>query len=90
MSDPRIRNINFDITSMTSFMKEYSDHLSDAIKGVDPALLSRAADKINDTSMSGGKIFSIGNGGSAAISDHLCLIGARALIKMVSLLLPAS
>lgn len=72
MSDPRIRNINFDTTSMTSFMKEYSDHLSGAIKGVDPAPLSMAADKIDDTSKSGGKIFSIGNGGSAAISDHLC------------------
>lgn len=72
MLDPRIRNKKFNSESMKTFMKDYSDCLSLALERLDPSMLSAAADKIDETSKGGGQVFSIGNGGSAAISDHLC------------------
>ena len=72
MIDPRVRNKKFNSESMKTFMKDYSDCLTLALEKLDSSLLSAAADKIDETSKEGGQIFSIGNGGSAAISDHLC------------------
>lgn len=72
MLDPRVRNKKFNSKSMKDFMKGYSDSLSIALESLDPSMLSAAADKIDEVSKKGGQIFSIGNGGSAAISNHLC------------------
>lgn len=72
MLDPRVRNKKFNSKSMKDFMKGYSDSLSIALDSLDPSMLSAAADKIDEVSKKGGQIFSIGNGGSAAISNHLC------------------
>ena len=72
MLDPRVKNKNFNSKSMKHFMKDYSDCLSHTLDKLDSYSLTIAADKIDETSKDGGQIFSIGNGGSAAISNHLC------------------
>lgn len=60
--------------------KKYVQKLNDALWSVDTGSLQKAADLIADTAANGRTIFVCGNGGSAAIADHLtcdCLKGIR-------------
>lgn len=41
------------------------------MRALDPVLLARACEVIEDVAATGGRIFAIGNGGSAAIAEHL-------------------
>ena len=62
------------------YLDGYFDRLRAAAGAIDRSQLQRAADLIEETAARGGMIFSCGNGGSAAIANHLacdCLKGVR-------------
>lgn len=54
-----------------SYAAAYFDTLSRACRSVDPVQLQRAAVTLLDAYTGGHRVFSCGNGGSAAIADHL-------------------
>jgi D-sedoheptulose 7-phosphate isomerase len=54
-----------------SYWSVYADQLAAAAKGVDPAALQAAADLITETIKADGWVYACGNGGSAAIANHL-------------------
>jgi phosphoheptose isomerase len=63
-----------------NYLDGYLDRLRTGLLTVDREQLEAAADTIADTVRRGGTIFSCGNGGSAAIANHLacdCLKGMR-------------
>jgi D-sedoheptulose 7-phosphate isomerase len=62
------------------YLDGYFDLFRAATASVDRRQLQRAADLIAETTVRGGAVFSCGNGGSAAIANHLacdCLKGVR-------------
>lgn len=71
----------------SSYADEYFDLLASASKTIDRDAVEKAARLLADVSARGGRVYSCGNGGSAAISNHLvcdCLKG----IRMDSTLMP--
>jgi phosphoheptose isomerase len=63
-----------------SYGAEYFEQVAKALASIDRNQLNRAAKIIEETIASGGVIYSCGNGGSAAIANHLacdCLKGIR-------------
>lgn len=72
MEDPRHRNRLFDRSSVGSYLRGYAAGLQAALAAVDDAALTRAHAAIEAAAAAGRHIFSIGNGGSAAIAEHLC------------------
>lgn len=54
-----------------AYWSVYADQLAAAAKGVDPAALQAAADLITETIKADGWVYACGNGGSAAIANHL-------------------
>ena len=70
--DPRHRNEQCDSSSVGAYLAEYADRLKEALNTVDANALDRARALIEAASHAGKRVYSIGNGGSAAIADHLC------------------
>ena len=70
--DPRFLNRVLDHSSVHHFLADYVGHLRDAVLRIDAAALERACDVIARSAGTGNRVFAIGNGGSAAIADHLC------------------
>jgi D-sedoheptulose 7-phosphate isomerase len=70
--DPRHKNVTFDDSSIATYLADYAHALSAAIQAVDTDALDRARTLIEEASHKGNRIFAVGNGGSAAIADHLC------------------
>lgn len=70
--DPRHRNVWCDATSPGAYLREYADRLQAALVAVDAVELDRAQALIVETARAGGRVYAIGNGGSAAIAEHLC------------------
>ena len=70
--DPRYRNENFDAGSIWSYFDGYAARLATALAEIDREALARASVMVADAAAAGRRIFTIGNGGSAAIADHLC------------------
>lgn len=63
-----------------AYASDYIQRLGIAAATVSPVAISAAADLILNTTLAGKRIFSCGNGGSAAIANHLvcdCLKGIR-------------
>lgn len=63
------------------YAHDYFSQINSAAATIDPVTLTRAGELIAATVKAGGSIFSCGNGGSAAIANHLvcdCLKGTRA------------
>jgi D-sedoheptulose 7-phosphate isomerase len=71
-NDTRDKNRYFSTQSVEAYMKDYAANLQAAISAVDPREMERAIRLIADVRLREGQIFVAGNGGSAAISDHLC------------------
>lgn len=68
------------IADAGSYATEYFQRLAAAAATIDPASVSAAGELIAATTKAGGRIYSCGNGGSAAIANHLvcdCLKGIR-------------
>ena len=53
------------------YLEAYAGEMSRAASSIDPASLDRAAEILIDAYTSGARVFSCGNGGSAAIANHL-------------------
>lgn len=63
-----------------TYASEYFQRFGAASLTIDPAAISAAGALIAQTTLAGGRIYSCGNGGSAAIANHLvcdCLKGIR-------------
>jgi len=71
VEDPRRRNQIFDASSVGAYLADYAAHLKTALEAVDPVQLDRARALIEGAASDGRRLFAIGNGGSAAIADHL-------------------
>lgn len=72
MLDPRHRNLYEKSSSLVEFVHQYADRLASGLKSVDVDALNRALTAVVSAAQKGARIYSIGNGGSAAIADHLC------------------
>lgn len=70
--DPRHRNEKFDTSSAGRYLAAYTQKLSSAMNAVDDCAVEQAIASISLAAASGNRVYSIGNGGSAAIADHLC------------------
>lgn len=72
LRDPRHHNQRCDEASIEAYLRDYADRLRAALLTVDAAALDRARRLIEAAAEDGRRIYAIGNGGSAAIADHLC------------------
>lgn len=63
--------------SVAAYLRDYRQHLNDALASVDEGALDAAAALIARTVAADGMVFSCGNGGSAAIANHLVCDHAR-------------
>jgi D-sedoheptulose 7-phosphate isomerase len=70
--DPRHRNEKFDTTSPGRYLAAYSERLRASLDGIDENVLEQVILRISEAAAAGNRVYSIGNGGSAAIADHLC------------------
>lgn len=70
--DPRHRNAVCDVASIGTYLADYAGRLHDALDGIDADALDRARAVIERAAHEGRRIHSVGNGGSAAIAEHLC------------------
>ena len=69
--DPRRLNRQFDLHSIEAHVRSYADTLCDALLSVDWGQLERAVAVVEDVRRRGARLWVAGNGGSAAIADHL-------------------
>lgn len=68
------------IADTGSYAGEYFQRMAAAAATINPAAISAAGELVAKTIKAGGRIYSCGNGGSAAIANHLvcdCLKGIR-------------
>ena len=72
VEDPRHRNTMMDASSIAAYRDDYAAALAAALREVDAAAIERACIEIERAAGEGRRIHVIGNGGSAAIADHLC------------------
>ena len=70
--DPRSRNERFDTSSIGAFLQDYARRLGASLAAVDGAALDAACRLVQRAADGGHRVYSVGNGGSAAIADHLC------------------
>jgi D-sedoheptulose 7-phosphate isomerase len=69
--DPRRLNDQFDLETIEAHVRGYADALSRALLSVDWKQLNRAIVEIEGARARGARLWVAGNGGSAAIADHL-------------------
>jgi D-sedoheptulose 7-phosphate isomerase len=69
--DPRHHNCRFNLGSIEAHIKGYTDALSSALLSVDWRQLDLALVEIEGARTRGARLWVAGNGGSAAIADHL-------------------
>jgi D-sedoheptulose 7-phosphate isomerase len=72
MQDPRERNKIFNKTSVATYLTDYAQALCAALGQISQASLESAKDLLVQTGQAHRTVFVAGNGGSAAIADHLC------------------
>jgi D-sedoheptulose 7-phosphate isomerase len=70
--DPRHRNTFFDTSSIASYRDGYAAALKAALDSVPESALDRLVARLSEAANQRSQIFSIGNGGSSAIAEHLC------------------
>ena len=61
-----------DASSAGAYLADYAERLHRALDGVDKVAMDRARSVVEQAAHAGRRVHSIGNGGSAAIADHLC------------------
>lgn len=71
MEDTRVRNINLPISSLQDFHQGYSKRLLEALASVDMIRFEMAVLALNHARLDKKTVYVAGNGGSAAISEHL-------------------
>lgn len=70
--DPRFLNKTFRSDSLKVYFEDYQKALQEALQSVNTENLQRAYTAITEVLEKGRHIYVAGNGGSAAIADHLC------------------
>lgn len=70
--DPRSRNVTFSAGTWKDYAQQYAHQLQDALGQVSGPALDAAHHAIAAAVSAGRTLFVAGNGGSAAIADHLC------------------
>src|SRR3954467_9602199 len=70
--DPRYRNELYNTSSVGNYLSEYALRLKSALESVSPESLERACSLLEEAALRKNRIYAVGNGGSAAIADHLC------------------
>ncbi len=71
LQDPRHRNKTFCVDSITDYLTHYGRSLADTVAGIDSEALEKVYAVLEETLKTGGRVLVAGNGGSAAIADHL-------------------
>lgn len=71
-ADPRRRNVTLDWSSVANYKRDYAAALSAAIGGIADDAVETLCRKVQEAAAAGRHIFAVGNGGSAAIAEHLC------------------
>jgi D-sedoheptulose 7-phosphate isomerase len=69
--DPRFKNKTFNTESIRHYLTDYSAQLEECLKSVSQEKLNAAALLMHEVRNNKGRVFVAGNGGSAAISEHL-------------------
>ena len=69
--DPRHKNVTLDWSSIGSYARGYAASLHAAIEAIDPEAIEQVCDRVSAAGRSGNQILVVGNGGSAAIAEHL-------------------
>lgn len=72
LADPRHRNATLDWSSVANYKRDYAAALSGAIGGIPDDAIERLCREVQSAAAAGRHIFAVGNGGSAAIAEHLC------------------
>jgi len=72
IQDPRHKNVTFDATSVGAYKADYATRLQAALASVSDVELEKACEALTMAAKDGRKIYVAGNGGSAAIAEHLC------------------
>lgn len=72
MLDPRHRNVFQKTGSLSGFVDNFIQDYHRGLKSVDVKALGAAIAAIEAAAENGHRIYAFGNGGSAAIADHLC------------------
>jgi D-sedoheptulose 7-phosphate isomerase len=70
--DPRFLNERCDRASVGAYLADYAEQLKSGLLSVEPDALQRALSVLQETAANGKRVYAVGNGGSAAIADHLC------------------
>jgi D-sedoheptulose 7-phosphate isomerase len=70
--DPRYRNELPPSTTLAGYAADYAKRVFAAFSAVEPEALQKAFDALARAARRGARIYVAGNGGSAAIADHLC------------------
>lgn len=70
--DPRHQNVTLDWSSIGSYMRDYAASLRSAIEGISSDAVEKVCEQVLHATENGRQIFVIGNGGSAAVAEHLC------------------
>ncbi len=71
IEDPRFLNKTFSDESVSSYLNDYGKMLSQVLEHIDAKALDAASQLLLKVRQTGGRVFAAGNGGSAAISEHL-------------------
>lgn len=71
-ADPRSKNKTFSMESPASYLAEYAATLQKTLAAVPAERLDQAMAVLVDALRGNRRIYVCGNGGSAAIADHLC------------------
>jgi D-sedoheptulose 7-phosphate isomerase len=69
--DPRRLNYQFNLETIEAHVKDYADAVSRALLSIDWHQLNLAIAEIESARMRSARLWVAGNGGSAAIADHL-------------------
>lgn len=92
MDDPRHRNKVLRSGNSAEFVAHYAQALGEAVASVDDGTIDAATELLVTASRNGRRIYSIGNGGSRAIADHLCCdltkgtyVGGEPALRAISL-----
>jgi phosphoheptose isomerase len=70
-ADPRHLNRQFNLGTIEAHVEGYTNALSTALRSIDWRQLNLAVAEIESARMRGARLWIAGNGGSAAIADHL-------------------
>lgn len=71
-ADPRRKNRTFSAKAAKAYLLEYVESLACALEAIPADSLDAAVDLLESAMREGRRIYVCGNGGSAAIADHLC------------------